>query len=152
MYGMGVRKLSVSLKTSQSEAQTYWDAFVEAFPDAFAWGEGSIAFATANGYVSTLLGRRRYLDTAGFDYGTQARNTPIQGSAADMLKLAILILWRKISLVNEVHDELVAECRRDDAIEVAKMLRKGMMDAAAMLVKKEEIKVDTKTGVYWLKD
>lgn len=152
VYGMGDVKLAVTLKIGLAEAQELKATHARLFPRAFEWGQATIEFAKNHGYVETLFGRRRYLDTDVLKYEREARNTPVQGSAADMIKLAVLKLYRDgVPVVNVVHDEILVECRREDVDQVADQLRRDMIWAGNQLVKKVPFNVDTYQSVYWQK-
>jgi DNA polymerase-1 len=117
--------------------------------------------ARSKGYVETLLGRRRYLPDIQSANGTirnmaerNAINAPIQGSAADMIKLAMSAIWSQLQereletrLVHQVHDELVFDLREDEETAVKSMVRNLMVEALPLSV---PVEVDIGMGANWL--
>ncbi len=154
IYGMGSKKLSRELGCSTSEAKELMTAHSREFRQAFAWTNDTINFARVHGYVETLLGRKRYLDTSGMDYERQARNTPIQGSAADMTKLALVVINKTVPgmIVNVVHDEICIECDVDDVNECQNLVEKGMLKGAHALVKHVPFDVNSYVSKIWVKE
>jgi len=123
--------------------------------------ENTITQAKTDGYVSTLFGRRRYLPELASSNGMLrafgervARNAPIQGTAADIIKIAMIKVSRRLQdeipeakLILQVHDELIVECKDQDRTSVCKILEEEMSRAAALAV---ELKVDAHSGKNWL--
>ncbi|OPZ59899.1 MAG: DNA polymerase I [Deltaproteobacteria bacterium ADurb.Bin510] len=121
IYGMGPHKLSGELGISQKVAKTYIDNYLAKYPGVHAYIERVVEEARHTGYVTTLLGRRRSIaaiNSRNFNEREAARriavNTPIQGSAADIIKLAMLRIQERLAglksrLILQVHDELVLE-------------------------------------------
>jgi DNA polymerase-1 len=117
--------------------------------------------ARSKGYVETLTGRRRYLPDVNSRNGTirgmaerNAINTPIQGTAADMIKLAMSAIWNELNtknletkLVLQVHDELIFDLKETERLEVEPLVRKRMIDALPLEV---PIEVEIGTGANWL--
>ncbi len=117
--------------------------------------------ARTKGYVETLTGRRRYLPDVNSKNGTirgmaerNAINTPIQGTAADMIKLAMSAIWNtlnekklKSKLVLQVHDELIFDLEASERTEVEPMVRRMMIEALPLEV---PIEVEIGTGAHWL--
>ena len=117
--------------------------------------------AHKNGYVTTMYGRRR--DVSDINASNKVRqalgeriamNTPIQGTAADIIKLAMVRVYERLikekldaKLILQVHDELIIECRKDLAEQAAKLLTEEMEAAASLKVKLE---VDAQEGANWL--
>jgi DNA polymerase-1 len=122
MYGKGAFSLAKDIGVSVKEADAFLKAYLAAFPNVNGYMDKTIADAKANGYVSTLFGRRRALpELASSNFQVRssgermARNTPIQGTAADVIKLAMVRVWRRLRdekmesrLILTVHDELRA--------------------------------------------
>ncbi len=154
IYGMGVNKLARGLKISVREAKELMDLHAHTFPGAFEWKVASVAFAKEHGYVETLLGRRRYLDTSDQKYEREAGNTPIQGSSADMTKIAVVILYSKYDErpVNIVHDEIVLEAKKDRIEEARKHLESAMLEAAHTMVKHVPFACDSYISDRWGKN
>ena len=146
LYGMEAYGLAQRLEIDQEEAQEQIDAYFGQFPDVKAFMEGIVNQAHDDGYTTTIFGRRRYLpELAASNFRTRqmgermALNAPIQGSAADIIKKAMIEVDAAIEaqglesvLVLQVHDELVLECPQAE-IEVAATLTKGLMEGVAEL-------------------
>lgn len=142
LYGMGVTALQQNLGTGRKEAQEFHDAYFAGFPKIGQYTDDTVAFAKKNGYTETLFGRRRYFPLlksplpfmrAGAE--RQAGNAPLQGTAADLIKIAIKEadkaleknnLKDKAHLVLQVHDELVYEVDDSAVPEVAKVIEEVM--------------------------
>jgi DNA polymerase-1 len=133
------------------------EAYFAQFPAVAAFMQGIVARARADGFTTTLLGRRRYLPELGSDNfrvrqtaERMALNAPIQGSAADIIKMAMVALdaeveqrgWRT-ALLLQVHDELVLEAPAEEAEEAAHLTRSIMEGVAALRV---PLRVDLGTG------
>ena len=120
----------------------------------------TVEFAKNNGYVSTMKGRRRYIpELSASNKNIQAvgkriaMNTPVQGTAADIIKLAMIKVYERLKkenldarLILQVHDELIVEARRDIAVRVAEILREEMENAVQLSV---PLTVDAKCGESW---
>lgn len=161
MYGIGPFGLARRLDISQSEAKEIIDRYFERFPKVKAYIDSTIETAKQNGYVETLLGRRRYFpDIHSRNHPIrqnaerQAINMPIQGTAADMIKIAMVkidreLLKRKMKsvMILQVHDELVFDVLTDEETSVRNLVRDTMEKA---LILKVPIQVDIGTGKTWL--
>ncbi len=146
LYGMEAYGLAQRLEIDQEEAQEQIDAYFGQFPDVQAYMEGIVKQAHDDGYTTTIFGRRRYLpELAASNFRTRqmgermALNAPIQGSAADIIKKAMIAVDAAIeaqglesALVLQVHDELVLECP-DEEIEAVSALTKELMEGVAEL-------------------
>jgi DNA polymerase-1 len=148
LYGMGPSKLAVQLGIPESDARSYIKQYFGFYTRVSVFQDASADFARSHGYVPTLLGRRRYLpDIHSRDKGLaaaaarQAVNTRIQGSAADLIKLAMrdclkTVEERKmlglIEPISQVHDELIYEVRADVVDDALQIIR-GSMESAAKL-------------------
>jgi DNA polymerase-1 len=149
LYGLGARGLAKTLGCSVSEATELMQLHAHTFSGAFEWTADTIAFAQTHGYVDTLLGRRRYLDP--IDFAGQARNTPIQGTAADMTKLALIIMYKAgLHPVNVVHDEAVVECKAEEGPETLIQVQACMSKASKTLLKKVPLRTDGYVNTVWL--
>jgi DNA polymerase-1 len=140
MYGMGARSLSQQMGIGLEEARVFIAHYFRVFERVREFLDATIEEARRRGYVQTLLGRRRYLPSLGSVHGGEralaeraAINAPIQGSAADLMKLAMLRVhavlkqsWPSARLLLQVHDELLLECALDEADEVADAVRGAM--------------------------
>lgn len=157
-YGMNAFGLAQRLGIPPDEAQEFIDAYFEGFPRVREFLDRQVDAATAEGFTSTILGRRRYLPELQSanprvrDLGRRmALNAPIQGSAADIIKLAMIGVDRAIeglpaTMVLTVHDELVFEVDRDAVEEAAETVRKEMSSAFELSV---PLRVDVGWGSNW---
>ncbi len=161
IYGMGAFGLSKDLGISQTEAQDFIDRYFLRYPGVKKFMDESIQTAEAQGYVVTLLNRRRYLpeiNSANVNLRQfahrQAINTPVQGSAADMIKLAMINLDRAMvakkfqsKMLITVHDELVFDVKPSEQSALINVVRQEMENAMTLQV---PIKVSVKVGANWL--
>ncbi len=160
IYGMGPQRLAGELGISLTEASDYIKRYFERLPGVRAWLDETVRNARETGYVTTMYGRRRYLPELNAGPGgarAQAEriaiNTPIQGTAADLIKLAMIKLYKELQnrnidarMILQVHDELLLEAG-DDARKEAGELAKREMEGVAEL--KIPLKVDLKWGRNW---
>lgn len=160
IYGMGPQKLARELGISVNQAKEFISRYFEKLGVLKAFYEKLVEDAMLRGYVTTLAGRRRLLpelhsrnQQAQAQARRQAVNTVIQGSAADIIKLAMLrvhaderLAELDARLILQVHDELLLEAPQAAAPEAARILRRLMQDVAALLV---PLKVDLGTGLTW---
>ena len=160
LYGISPFGLAREIGTSHSEAKAYIDRFFSAYPGVRVFVEECIRRATECGYAETLLGRRRPLRDIGSRDVTRrnfdrrnAVNTPIQGSAADLIKLAMIDIDRRISsemwparMLLQIHDELVFEAEEETADVVAAAIRKSMENVLSLRV---PLEVRVSTGRHW---
>jgi DNA polymerase-1 len=161
MYGIGPFGLSTRLEISQSEAKEIIAKYFERFPKVKQYINDTISSARTNGYVETLLGRRRYLPDINShnqnirqNAERQAINMPIQGSSADMIKLAMILIDRDLSLkklrskmILQVHDELVFEIARKEEKEIRELVTRHMQKSLKLSV---PIEVEIGVGKNWL--
>jgi DNA polymerase-1 len=160
MYGMGPINLSRQLGISFKQAQEFIDAYFKQFPTIKSYMEKSIEKARASGFSETLLGRRRYLPEINAE-NRQVReaaertaiNTPIQGTAADIIKIAMIRISEaaeesgfNFKMLLQVHDELVFEVKEKEADGFKKWVCGMMSDAYRLNV---PIKVDAGAGKNW---
>jgi DNA polymerase-1 len=157
-YGMNAFGLASRLGIPPDEAQAFIDAYFAGFPKIREFLDRQVATAAAEGYTATLLGRRRYLPELQSpnprirDLGRRmALNAPIQGSAADIMKLAMIRVDAAVetlpsTMVLTVHDELVLEARTTAVDEVADAVRKEMESAYELSV---PLRVDVGSGPDW---
>ena len=160
IYGMSAFGLAKQLSVSRTEAQEYVDRYFEKYPGVKVYMEQTQAFADEKGYVETIFGRRLYLPeirsgNAMVRKAAQrtAINAPMQGSAADIIKLAMIDIdqWLELGdldarLVLQVHDELVFEVKDRDAALLETGVRFRMMSAASLEV---PLVVDIGIGDNW---
>jgi DNA polymerase-1 len=161
MYGIGPFGLGNRLEITQSEAKEIIARYFERFPKVKQYINDTIAGARRDGYVATLTGRRRYLPDINSrnqnirgNAERQAINMPIQGTAADMIKIAMIRLdtsmrekKMKSRMLLQVHDELVFEVPREEEKKMTGLVTDGMQNAMTLSV---PIKVDVGTGKNWL--
>ncbi len=161
MYGMGARGLSQSLGIDVPEARKFIDDYFDMYPGVRRFIDETIEGARQDKAVSTLLGRARQLpDITGSDRRSQAFsertavNTPIQGTAADIIKLAMVEIDGELTarglraeMIMQVHDELLFDVPRDELEVVRALVRDGMENAIALDV---PLKVDMGVGQNWL--
>ncbi len=161
IYGISAFGLSENIGISRKEAAEIIDNYFTNYPSIKAFMDNTIAFAKKNGYVETIKGRRRYLNdinsanavVRGFAE-RNAINAPIQGSSADMIKVAMINIHQRMleknmrsKMILQVHDELVFDAHRDEVEELKVMVEKEMREAVALDV---PIVVDMNTGENWL--
>jgi len=161
LYGMGPQRLARETGLTTKEAVEFIEKYFAAFPKVRGWIDGTLDFARENGYVETLLGRRRPTPDIG-SQNSRARsfaenaavNTPVQGSAADVIKRAMIDLEERLGaselageMLLQVHDELVLEVPVSQLEETKEMVRDCMENAVALDV---PLKVDFGSGKNWL--
>ncbi len=160
LYGIGAFSLADDLGVSRVQAQTYIDQYLEGFPRVDAYLKEVVREAYEHGYVTTLFGRKRYIpELSGKNKMQQkfgervAMNSPIQGTAADLIKIAMVRVHRRLleegldaRLILQVHDELLLESHRDCAKRAEEILRCEMENAASLSV---PLTVEIHTGENW---
>ena len=160
VYGMGDFGLSESLDISRKEAKTYIENYFISYPRVKSFMDEVIEACKENGYVETILHRRREIgdiNSSNFMLRSAAeriaRNTPIQGSAADIIKLAMIEVYNalkaeglKSKLILQVHDELILNVPLDELEQVKSILKRSMENAFELAV---PLKIDMNTGVSW---
>lgn len=160
MYGMSAFRLSNELGIPRAQAQSFIDKYFTTYADIQMFKEETISFAEKKGYVETLMGRRRYirginsrnkLEKSGAE--RIAVNTPIQGSAADIVKKAMLKVTETLTtkhipcdLLLQVHDELIFECPETVAHEAAKIIQDAMEHVITLRV---PLRVSVEVGPRW---
>lgn len=160
VYGISSFGLSQDLSVSKTEAQEYIEQYFQAYPGIKRFMEHLVTSAREKGYTVTMFGRRRPLPEIASSNYTQrsfgeriAMNAPIQGTAADIIKIAMIRVDKKLRekklksrLILQVHDELLIETHREEVETVSQILKEEMMNAADLQVKLE---VDMHTGHSW---
>ena len=160
VYGIGAYSLSQDLGITTKEASAYISGYLDTYKDVDGYLKGAIAEAKANGYTTTMFSRRRYIpELAASNKMTQAfgervaMNSPIQGSAADIIKIAMIRVDHALKesgidarLILQVHDELILESARDCAEEAAAILKYEMEHAADCAV---PLTVEVGIGDNW---
>jgi DNA polymerase-1 len=164
IYGQGAFGLARQIGVSVEEAQAFIDRYFERFPGVRAYMDQVQRDAAAKGYVETLSNRRRYFPELSAGSTAQARdrqasarmaiNTPIQGSAADIIKLAMIRMHRMLveeglaaRMLLQVHDEVVLEVPDDELDAAERVVREAMERAVELRV---ALRVDVEVGPNWL--
>ena len=159
VYGVSAFGLSNQTNLNRKESKALIDAYYETYPQLKSYIRKQVDFARENGYVETILGRRRYLR----DINSQnsivrsaaernAVNAPIQGSAADIIKIAMLRIHEKLKdydsqMLLQVHDELVFDAKKSELDALTNMIKTEMEQAYKLQV---PLVVDVGTGTNWL--
>ncbi len=160
VYGISSFGLSQGLSISRKEAQEYIEKYFETYPKIRQFLDGLVSFAKENGYAVSLFGRRRpipELKSSNFmqrSFGERAAmNSPIQGTAADIMKIAMIRVWKRLKkevpsarLVLQIHDELLAEVPAAEAEKVRTIFEEEMGRTADLSVKLE---TDCHIGTDW---
>jgi DNA polymerase-1 len=161
VYGVSAFGLSNQTNLSRSEAKELIDTYYETYPKLKAYMSEQVDFARDNGYVQTVLGRRRYLKDINSRNAVvrgaaerNAVNAPIQGSAADIIKIAMINIHSKLKARNykskmllQVHDELVFDIYKPEIDELKTLIKSEMENAFKMDV---PLDVEVDTGLNWL--
>ncbi len=163
IYGQGAFGLAENLKISRGEAKEIINNYKKQFPNIQQYMDNTINFAKSTGYVETLMGRKRWLkdiNSANFTVRgfaeRNAINSPIQGSAADMIKLAMIKIHAafithnfKSKMLLQVHDELVFDAHKDE-VEIIKPIILHCMQTALKLPNDVPTDAEIGVGVNWL--
>ena len=161
VYGISAFSLSQDIGVTVAEAKAYMDAYFATFPGVRRYMDAVVEQAREDGYVETLFHRRRdlpELKSSNFNlrsFGERvALNMPIQGTAADIMKLAMIAVDRRLRselpearLVLQVHDELIVECPEDRASQAAALLEEEMERVVALSV---PLTAEAHWGKNWL--
>ena len=160
IYGMSSFGLSQDLSISRKEADEYIKQYFATYPDIKGYIDGMVDFAKNTGYSLTMYNRRRpipELKSSNFmqrSFGERvAMNAPIQGTAADIIKLAMIRVYNELKekglkskLILQVHDELLVECYKDETDVVKDIIARGMKEAANLKV---ALEIDMQQGENW---
>lgn len=160
IYGMGDFSLSKDLDISRKEAAEYIESYLEKYHKVKEYLDAVVKKGEEDGYVSTMFNRLRYLpelSSKNFNikaFGKRvAMNMPIQGSAADIIKIAMILVYNELKkrklksrLILQIHDELLIEARKDEVKEVSGLLKECMENAVSLDV---PLTVDVKEGKNW---
>jgi DNA polymerase-1 len=161
IYGVSAFGLSNQTDLSRGEAKELIDTYYETYPKLRAYMSEQVDFARDNGYVKTVLDRRRYLKDINSRNAVvrgaaerNAVNAPIQGSAADIIKIAMINIYNKLEAGNyktkmllQVHDELVFDVYKPELDEMKTLIKTEMEQAFKMEV---PLDVEVDTGLNWL--
>ncbi len=160
VYGISSFGLSQDLSITRKEAAAYIEQYFATYPGVKQFLDDTVAKAKEDGYVSTMFGRRRpvpELSSSNFmqrSFGERvAMNSPIQGTAADIIKIAMIRVYRRLKeeglaskLILQVHDELLIETKTEEKERVAVILEEEMKGAADLAV---SLEIDLHTGENW---
>ncbi len=160
VYGISDFSLAQDIHVSKKEAKAYIESYLEEYSGVKRYMAETVAFGKEHGYVGTIFGRRRELpelSSGNFimrSFGERvAMNTPIQGSAADIIKIAMVNTFRRLKaeglqakLILQVHDELIIEAPRSEQEAVCKLLAEEMENAAQLKV---QLVADVHCGESW---
>jgi DNA polymerase-1 len=160
IYGKQAFSLGKDLGISRNEAQDYIDRYFSRYPKVQAYMENVKSLAKEVGYVTTIWGRRRYIPEMNSRNAMlvqagerMALNTPIQGSAADIIKLAMIKVYNRLKaerleakLILQVHDELIIDTPQNEHERVERLIKEEMEGAAKLFV---PLTVDVNTGMSW---
>lgn len=161
LYGMSASKLAADIGIERGDAEEFIENYFKVLPRVREYMDGIVEEARRNGYVTTILNRRRYIpDINSGNIGVRrfaertAVNTPIQGSAADLIKMAMIEIDAKIArlelrsvMILQVHDELVFEVPLDEIEQMESLVKETMETACPLSV---PIVADVRTGMNWL--
>ena len=160
IYGKQAFSLGKDLGISRNEAQDYINRYFSRYPKVQAYMENIKQQAKEEGYVTTIWGRRRYIPEMNSRNAMlvqagerMALNTPIQGSAADIIKLAMIKVYNRLNadnldaeLILQVHDELIIDTPQNEKSQVERLIKEEMEGAAKLCV---PLTVDVNTGMSW---
>ena len=161
VYGISAFSLSQDIGVTVAEAKAYMEAYFATFPGVRRYMDDVVAKAREDGYVETLFHRRRDLpELSASNFNTRsfgervALNMPIQGTAADIMKLAMVAAYRRLKaelpearLVLQVHDELTVECPEAQAETAARLLEEEMEQVVSLSV---PLTAEAHLGRNWL--
>ncbi len=148
VYGIGAFSLSKDIGVSRKEADSYIKGYLQLYSGIDSYMKKTVEQAKADGYVTTMFGRRRYLPELASSNHIQrsfgervARNMPIQGTAADIIKIAMIKVYERLrqenmrsKLILQVHDELIVEAPAEEAEKAAALLSEEMQNAVSLSV------------------
>lgn len=160
VYGISAFSLSKDIDVSVAKADRYIKSYFSNFSGVAAFMDKAVADATEKGYSETIFGRRRYIpELAAKNKNIQsfgkraAMNAPVQGAAADIIKIAMVKVWRRLRdekldarLILQIHDELIIEASEKDAARAAEVLGEEMRNAVKLDV---PLTADVETGKSW---
>ncbi len=160
VYGISSFGLSQDLSITRKEAADYIEQYFDTYPEVKKFLDNMVKEARQRGYASTMFGRRRpvpELSSSNFmqrSFGERvAMNSPIQGTASDIIKIAMIRVHRRLKeegfssrLILQVHDELLIETKEEEKEQVAAILQEEMKGAADLAV---SLEIDLHTGANW---
>ncbi|MGN1092438.1 MAG: DNA polymerase, partial [Monoglobaceae bacterium] len=160
VYGIGAFSLAQDIGTTRKEAQEYIDGYLAHYDKVAEYMKQTVENAKQKGYITTVSGRRRYLPELSASshvmraFGERvAMNAPIQGSAADIIKIAMVNVYKRLKennlkarLVLQVHDELIVEAPKSEVEIASRILKEEMENAYPLSV---PLSVDMNVGKSW---
>jgi DNA polymerase I len=160
VYGISDYGLSRDLKIPKKEAKVYIESYFSRYPNVKQYMDDIVTHAKEKGFITTLLNRRRYVPEIQSKNAIQrgigeriAMNTPIQGSAADIIKIAMISVYNELKkrklkskLILQVHDELLVEAHKSEVEEVKQIVKQSMEDAMDLKV---PLTAEVSTGSNW---
>ena len=160
IYGIGAFSLAKDINTTREQAEKYINSYLERYPKVKKFMEDTVDNAMKTGFVTTMFGRKRRISEIMSSNKIQqsagkriAMNTPVQGTAADLIKIAMINVYRRLKaeslnarLILQVHDELIIESATECAERCADILREEMQNVCEMKV---PLAVDVNTGRSW---
>ena len=160
VYGISDFGLATNIKTSRKKAKEYIEKYFEKYPKIKEYMDNAVSKCKEKGYVETLWGRKRYVPEINSNnynvrqFGERvAMNAPIQGTAADIIKIAMVNIGKELEernfkskLILQVHDELVIETKKDELEEVKELLVRNMQDVIKLSV---PLEADANVGKTW---
>ena len=160
VYGISAFSLAKDIDVSVAKADRYIKSYLSNFPKVKEFMDKAIADAESKGYSETIFGRRRYIpELAAKNKNIQsfgkraAMNAPVQGAAADIIKIAMVKVFRRLRdekldahLILQIHDELIVEAENGAAEKAAEILKREMENAAKLSV---PLRADVKIGASW---
>ncbi len=160
IYGISDYGLAQDIGCSRSQAKQYIEVYFERFPMVKSYMDGNVNFAKQNGYITTLMGRRRKIpELASTNYNVRqfgeraSMNMPLQGTASDIIKIAMNRVYAALKqnnleskLILQIHDELIVDCKKEEVTQVVNILREEMEGAVRLSV---PLKVDVNMGSNW---
>ncbi|MCB0804861.1 MAG: DNA polymerase I, partial [Bacteroidales bacterium] len=161
VYGISAFGLSERLNIPRGEAKEIIDQYFEKYPGVKRYMKETVDFARENGFVKTMMGRRRYLRDINSKNAVvrgfaerNAINAPIQGSSADMIKIAMISIYEAMQkeklqskMILQVHDELIFDTLKEEVETLKPLIEKHMVQAIPMKV---PVVVEMNTGENWL--
>lgn len=160
IYGIGAFSLSKDIGVSVAEAKKYIQSYLDSYPKVSQFMDKTVEDGIKNGYVTTIFGRRRYIPELSASnkvlqaFGKRAAmNAPIQGAAADIIKIAMVRVYKRLKeekldakLILQVHDELIIEASLSDKDKAAAVLKEEMENAVSLAV---PMTADVNEGASW---
>jgi DNA polymerase-1 len=158
MYGSGAETLAQTAHISVADAGEAMQNLWSSYPGVDRWSKRQLSYLFTRGWVETLFGRKRWIPGAMQSQQIQkfsriARNTPIQGTGADMVKMALVEIDKipGVDIVLSVHDEMVAEVPEDGVEDCARAMERCMVEAGERLIDKVPVLVEWKVARTWVK-